>query len=261
MIRSPLGLRLNPARSIREQIAEAARLGARGIVIDAIGDISPDRLSETGRREVRQLIRSVELSLIALHLPTRRPFDTLDQLDDRLRRAERAFGLAYDLGTTLVLARLGALPPETVPERRTVFLSALGELARRADHHGVRLVIETGTEPGDVLASVLETIETAGLAASIDPATLLQHQIDPIFTTRSLGAWVAHAYASDATTAPAGRIATLPGSGFPAGTLDWEEYLGALEEIGYRGFLTIWPDPGRDPGPQFTAISDRLKRY
>jgi sugar phosphate isomerase/epimerase len=261
MIRSPLGLRLNPAQSIREQIQEAARLGAKGVVIDAIGELSPDRLSETGRREIRYLLRSVELSLIALHLPTRRPFDTLDQLEDRLQRADRAFALAFELGTTLVLARVGALPPESDAARREVFLSALHELSRRADHRGVRLTIETGTEAGDVLAAVLDAIPTRSLAASIDPAALLQNRVDPIATTRSLGPWVAHAYANDASTAPAGRIATFPGSGFPPGTLDWEEYLGALEEIQYRGYLTVWPDPARPAGPQFTALAERLKRY
>src|SRR5579883_1323615 len=117
MIRSPLGLRLNPSRPIKEQLREAAKLGAKGVVIDAVGDLAPDRLSETGRREMRYLLRSVELSLIALNLPTRRPFDTIDQLDDRLRRAEKAFGLAYELGTTLVLARVGALPPESEADR------------------------------------------------------------------------------------------------------------------------------------------------
>src|SRR5262249_29585694 len=141
MLPSPIGLRLNPAGSIREQILEAARLGARGVVLDAVGDLAPDRLSETGRREIRHLLRSGEVALTALHLPTRRPFDTLDQLDDRLRRADRAFALAYELGTTLVLARVGALPPESGPAsaRREVFLSALHELAQQADHRGVRL--------------------------------------------------------------------------------------------------------------------------
>src|SRR4051812_49178688 len=76
MIRTPLGLRLSPAQPIREQIREAARLGAKGVVIDAIGDLAPNRLSETGRRELRHLLRSVELRLIALSLPTRRAFDT-----------------------------------------------------------------------------------------------------------------------------------------------------------------------------------------
>jgi len=263
MIRSPLGLRLNPAQSIREQILAAARLGAKGVVLDAIGDLSPDKLSETGRREIRHLLRSVELTLVALSLPTRRPFDTLDQLDDRLRRADRAFALAYELGTPLVLARVGALPEESEADagRRAIFVSAVRELARSADHRGVRLALETGTEPGDVLAALLQSFDTAGLAASIDPAALIQNRIDPIATTRSLGVWAAHAYASDATTAPAGRTTTFPGSGLPPGALDWEEFLGALEEIHYRGFLTIWPDPARPVAAQFEAIAVRLKHY
>jgi sugar phosphate isomerase/epimerase len=261
MIRSPLGLRLSPARPLREQVTEAARLGAKGVVLDAIGDLSPDRLSETGRREVRHLLRSVEVTLIAMSLPTRRPFDTLDQLEDRLRRAERAFALAYELGSKLVLARVGALPPESDAERRAIFVSALGELTRRADHRGVRLAIETGTEPGDQLAPLLESFDTTGLAASVDPAALLQNRIDPVATTRSLGAWVVHAYANDATTAPASRVVSFPGTGFPPGVLDWEEYLGALEEIGYQGYLTIWPDPARPVAPQFTAIQGRLARF
>ncbi|MBV8231219.1 MAG: hypothetical protein JO329_14640, partial [Planctomycetaceae bacterium] len=84
MIRTPLGLRLLPNTSVREQIQEAARLGARGVVIDAVGDLGPDRLTETGRRELRHLLRSIDVALIAMHLPTRRSFNTTDQLDDRL---------------------------------------------------------------------------------------------------------------------------------------------------------------------------------
>src|SRR5438105_4529343 len=101
MIRSPLGLRLDPGRPIREQIRGAASAGAGGILVDAAGDLAPDRLSETGRRELRQILRSVELDLVALNLPTRRPFDSLDQIEGRLERADRAFAMAFDLGTRL----------------------------------------------------------------------------------------------------------------------------------------------------------------
>src|SRR5437762_6919329 len=110
MIRNPLGLRLDPDGPVRDQISEAARLGAKGVVLEAIGDLAPQRLSETGRRELRHLLRSVELSLIALSLPTKRPFDTIDQLDDRLARADRAFAMAYDLGSQLVLVNVGGVP-------------------------------------------------------------------------------------------------------------------------------------------------------
>ena len=118
MIRHALGLRLDSSRPVRDQIHEAARWRARGVVLEAIGDLSPPRLSESGRRELRHLLRTMELSLVAPSLPTRRSFDTIDQLDDRIRRADTAFALAYELGTKLVLARVGQVPPEEDQARR-----------------------------------------------------------------------------------------------------------------------------------------------
>jgi sugar phosphate isomerase/epimerase len=259
MIRNPLGLRLDPARPVRDQIHEAARLGARGIVLDAIGDLAPVRLGVTGRRELRHILRTVELSLIALALPTRRPFDTTDQLDDRIRRADAAFAMAYELGTTVVLARVGAVPPVEDTARRAVFSDAVGELGRRADHRGVRLAVETGSETGAALRAFLEPLGLPALAASIDPAGLLQSGIDPVATVRELADWVAHAYARDATGAPGVPAFSPRGFGFPSGALDWAEYLGALEEIGYHGFLTVWPPPGRPAATEFATIAARLK--
>jgi sugar phosphate isomerase/epimerase len=260
MIRTPLGLRLNPSQPIREQIREAAKLGAKGVVVDAIGDLAPQRLSETGRREFRLLLRSVELRLIAVSLPTRRPFDTVDQLDDRLQRAESAFLMAYDLGTSLVLAKVGGIPPEGEAIARETFVGAVRELGRRADHKGVRLAIETGPDPGETLRAFLDNLASIGLAASVDPASLLQSGQDPISVVRALGSWIAHAYATDAIGSAI--VSTLARrSGFPAGALDWEEYLGALEEVNYQGYLTIWPDPDRPAGSQFTAMVQRLSRF
>ncbi len=260
MIATPLGLRLDPARPVREQIREAARIGARGVVVDATGDLAPDRLSETGRRELRHLLRSVELTLVALNLPTRRSFDTLEQLDDRLRKAEGAFAMGYELGTALVLAKVGGIPPESDAVPRETFLGAVRELGRRADHRGVRLAVETGPDSGESLRALLDGLASNGLAASVDPAALLQRGHDPVATTRALGPWIAHAYASEsATSALATSLARR--AGLPPGALDWAEYLGALEEANYRGYLTVWPDPGRDAAPQFNAIADRLKRF
>lgn len=263
MIRSPLGLRLSlrPGQSPKDEIRMAAGLGAKGIVVDASGDLAPDRLSDTGRRELRHLLRSTELSLIALNLPTRRPFDSFDGLDDRLARAERAMSLSYELGSRLVLARVGPIPAEDDPKREP-FVHALRELGRRAEHRGVRLTVETGTDTGEAVRSMLETLGSPGLAAGIDPAALLKFGFDPITATRVLGPWVVHAYANDATGAAGRTLTANPrGFGFPAGALDWEEYLGALEEIEYRGFLTIFPEPGTDPKTTFKAMADRLAKF
>lgn len=260
MIRHPLGLRLGTENSVRDQIHEAARLGARGVVVEAIGDVAPHRLGDTGRREVRHILRTVELSLIGLALPTRRPFDTTDQLDERLRRADAAFAMAYELGTRIVVMRTGAVPRPEEESRLAVFTNTLRELGRRAEHHGVKLALETGADPGEKLKAFLDALASPGLAASIDPGSILQAGIDPITTVRDLGSWVVHAYASDATGAPGVSAINPRGFGFPPGALDWEEYLGSLEEIGYHGFLTVWPKPGFPAASQFRAVVDRLKK-
>ena len=262
MIRSPLGLRLDPTRPIKEQIRAAASAGARGVVIDGSGDLAPEQLSDSGRRELRQVLRSVGRDLIALNLPTRRPFDSLDQLEGRIARADLAFGLAYDLGTRLVLARVGGLPPAEEPARLEAFRTAIGELGRRAEHRGVRFAIEAGATPGGSLAAFLGSFGMPSLAVSLDPASLLGQGIDPALATRELGDLLAHAYANEASRSST-VLASLGGRGpaFPAGSLDWEEYLGSLEEVNYRGYLTVWPDPGTNPVQQFEAISARLARY
>lgn len=259
MIRSPLGLRLDAGRPIKDQIRGAASAGAKGVVVDASGDLSPDRLTETGRREVRHALRSVELSLIALNLPTRRPFDSLDQIEDRLARADRAFALAYELGTRMVLVKVGGLPPEADAGRREAFTTALLELGKRADFRGIRLAIETGEEPGAVLGSYIQSLSLPSLGVSLDPSSLLRRGIDPVAATRELGPWVVHAYANDASRSS--KLANPRGFGFPPGVLDWEEYLGALEEINYRGYLTVWPDPDGDPLAQFKAVAGRLAAF
>ncbi len=261
MIRHPLALRLDPDGSVRDQIHAAARLGARGVVVEAIGDIAPHRLGDTGRRELRHILRTVEMSLVGLALPTRRPFDTTDQLDERMRRADAALAMAYELDTKIVLVRAGTIPPAEDEARLGVFTSTLVELGRRAEHHGVKLALETGADTGIKLKEFLDSAGSAGLAASIDPGSILQAGIDPIATVRELATWVVHAYAKDATGS-AGVPAVNPrGFGFPPGALDWEEYLGALEETGYRGFLTVWPAAGRPAPAQFTAVLNRLKNF
>ncbi len=260
MIRSPLAFRLNPqpARDLRDQLREAASLGAKGLVLDAAGDLNPDRLGETGRRELRHVLRTMELAPVALHLPTRRPFETDEQLDDRLARADGAFAMAYDLGFRLMLARVGRVPDESDAPRRETFAMALRELARRADRRGVRLAIEAGEQPGAVLSAFLDALAEPALAASLDPGAMLRFGHDPGESVVALGHHLAHAYATDT----AGASAAPRRYGFRAGTLDWETYLGSLEEVDYRGSLTIWPDPNApDQAGRFREMVALLRSF
>ena len=259
MIRSPLSLRLDPAQPIRDQIRLAAEAGARGIIIDASGELAPANLSETGRRELRHLFRSVEITLVGLHLPTRRGFDTFDQIEDRLARADRAFQLAYDLGTRLILVRGGVIPPVEDETKRAAFHSTVDELARRADHRGLQVALETGTEPGATLKELLDDRNQPNLVASVDPAYLLRNGFDPVAAVEDLGPRLAHVYLHQAVGQQVGLALASRRNSRSASSLDWESYLGALEEVNYRGSMTIWPESTDRLFAQFRTIAESLR--
>ncbi len=259
MIRSPLSLRLDPARPIREQVRLAAEAGAKGVIIDASGELAPAQLSETGRRELRHLFRSVEMTLVGIHLPTRRGFDTFDQIEDRLARAGRVFALAYDLGTRLILVRAGVVPTIEEADKRAAFLTTVAELAGRAEHQGLQLALETGTEPGHVLKAVLDERDLPNLVASLDPAYLLRNGFDPVAAVRELGPRVAHAYLHQAVGTEVRLGLANRRNTRGASSLDWENYFGALEEINYRGSMTIWPEATDQLFAQFRTIAESLR--
>ena len=58
--------------SFRQGLPQAARMGAAGVQVDAAGDLAPDRLTETARRELKNLLRTYAQDLTALNCPLRR---------------------------------------------------------------------------------------------------------------------------------------------------------------------------------------------
>jgi sugar phosphate isomerase/epimerase len=261
MIRCPLGLRLDgkPGPSFRQLLRSAASAGAQGVVLEATGDLSPDRLGETGRRELRHLLRSIELGLAALALPTRRSFDDLADFDERVARIDRAMRLAFELGTSVVLLRPGQVPAEEREKEREAFLHALGMLARRADHRGVRIGLELEIPSPSSLLEVLHALDQPTLGVSLDPVALLALHQDPPAVMRLLGSHVVHAYAPAMMQAPAHPSRRSLGE--RGRSLDWAAFLGACEEVGYHGYLTIWPEPGQDAIQAFLQTASQLARF
>src|SRR4051794_28152951 len=88
---------------VRAAITQAARMGAEGVQIDAVGDLSPDRLTATGRREFGNLLRSFGQELAALNVPLRRGLDVADNLQPRLDHLRKVMQLAFDLGAGRVV--------------------------------------------------------------------------------------------------------------------------------------------------------------
>jgi sugar phosphate isomerase/epimerase len=240
-----IGIRLESlGLPLRRGLTEAGRVGAGGVQADAVGDLVPDQLSQSGRREFRHLLRAHNLELTALGCPLRRGLDTAENQQPRLEHIQKVLTLSADLGPRLVIVQAGAIPekPDSVPGR--ILDESLRALARHGDRIGATLALETGLESGAVLAAYLKRFDTAALAVNLDPANLLLHGLDPYESTQALHGLVRHVHARDARRASASRAAAEVPLGH--GDIDWMMFLAALEQIEYRGWITVEREAGEN---------------
>jgi L-ribulose-5-phosphate 3-epimerase len=233
-----IGIRLEAlGLPLRRALREAQRLGVRGVQADAAGDLSPHTLSQTGRSAFRHLLGSHNLELTALGCPLRRGLDSPEDQQQRIDHTQAVLHLSLDLGARIAIVQAGRVP-ENADDPRAAFLTeALQVLGRHGDRIGAVLALETGLESGAVLASFLDRFDTGGLGVNLDPANLLMGGFDPYESARALRGRVVHSNAKDVRVSGASRTAQEVPLG--RGDIDWMRYLAALEEIEYRGWLTV----------------------
>ncbi|HVS39289.1 MAG TPA: sugar phosphate isomerase/epimerase family protein [Gemmataceae bacterium] len=240
MSRLKIGVRLESlGLPLRQGLAAAARLGVPGVRVDAVGDLSPNRLSETGRREFRHLLRSHNLELVAVGCPLRRGLDAVEDQQPRIEHVRRVMTLSYDLGPRVTIVEAGAVPGEGEGEeaRGRLLTESLTALAAHGDRIGAILALETGLESGEALNAYLARFDSGSLGANLDPANLLTHGFDVYESARALDRRIVRVTARDARLVGASRTAQEVPLGH--GDVEWMQFLGVLEEVEYRGWMTV----------------------
>jgi sugar phosphate isomerase/epimerase len=252
-----IGIRLEAlGLPLRRGLQEAQRLGVTGVQIDAVGDLSPHHLSQSGRREFLHLLLSCNLELTALGCPLHRGLDAAEDQQQRIDHTKMVLDLSLDLGAGRAIVQAGRIPEKADDPRTLLLAEALQALGRHGNRVGAVLALETGLESGAVLRAFLERCDTGGLGVNLDPANLLLHDFDPCASARALQGKIVHTHATDARrarTSPSAQEVPLG-----QGDIDWPQYLGALEEIDYRGWLTIKRENGV---AGVAAAVDFLRRF
>lgn len=246
MARIKLGISLRSLPwPLRRSLQEAQKAGAQGVELAAQGDVAPQQLSQTGRREVRHLLRSYDLELAVLFCPLRHGLDVAENLQPRIEFIKQAMTLAFDLGPRIVVVQAGKIPEKDDDPRMPLFREALESLGRHGDRSGTRLALDTGLESGDALRTFLDRFDSGSLAVNYNPANLLIAGHDPEAAARALIGRIAHVHAEDARAISPNRLQRVP---LGHGDLDWLQLLGTFEEIEYRGYLTVTGDEPAEVG-------------
>jgi sugar phosphate isomerase/epimerase len=260
MKRMNIGIYLDPlGLPLRKALQEAERLGVAGVQVDAAGPLAPDTLSQTGRREFRHLLRAHNLELTALGCPLRRGLDITQNQEARIDYVRKVMSLSFDLGPRVVVIQPGRIIEDDKDPRFHLLSEALLALGQFGDRTGTSLALETGLEAGADLRRFLDRFDTGGLGVNLDPANLLLHGFDVYASVKALSGKITHAHAKDARQAGSSRVAEEVPLGH--GDIDWFQLLGALEEIEYRGWLTIERESGANRLADVAAGVGFLRRF
>jgi sugar phosphate isomerase/epimerase len=235
----------------RAALAAAARMKLAGVQLDAVGDFHPDRLSQSGRREVMHALRSNGLELTALAVPLRNGLDTPVNLEPRLAHVRKVLSLSFELGARRVIVEAGRVPDKPDDPPGATLRESLTALGSHADRVGAVLAVETGLESGAALAGFLRSFP-GGLGVNYDPANLLLHGFDPVANVAPLKDLIVHTHAHDArpgAASPSAQSAPIGG-----GDVDWMAYLASLAAIEYDGWIVVELDE-----PDAAAVEQGVK--
>ena len=257
---------------------EYARLaGAQGIQIYATsGPASPEELKGEKKTEFLKLLQSNGLEIAALcgDLGGHGFSDPLDN-PRRIEKSKRILDLAKELGTDVVTTHIGVVPEYKSHDRYKVLQDACGQLAEYADSIGAHFAIETGPEKASVLKEFLDSLGSTGVAVNLDPANLVMVTgDDPAQAVYTLKDYIVHTHAKDGIRlldkSPEiiyGMVEEEIQSGeafrevpLGEGSVDFDEYLNALRDIGYNGYLTIEREVGDNPRKDIEKAVAFLKK-
>lgn len=276
----PIGVILESFRTDRSSaIKKAAEIGAKGIQMYATnGENSPENLSATDRVELKKEVEGNNLVFSALCGDLGKGFGNKELNPELIEKSKKIVELAKDLGTDIVTTHIGVVPEDKNHERYKIMQEACYELARFADSMEAHFAVETGPETASVLKEFLDDLDSKGVAVNLDPANFkMVTGDDPVKAVYTLKDYIVHTHAKDGNRLNIGNpefiynvVHPVP-QGFndiqyfeevPLGTgsVDFANYLKALEEIGYRGFLTIEREVGDSPEKDILTAYEFLKK-
>lgn len=289
MIINPIGIMVDSLRlGLRDGLKKSKELGADGVQIYAVsGEMDPANLTPGARKELRDYIASLDLQISALcgdlggH-----GFQDQTVNAAKIEKSKRILDLAVELGSSVVTTHIGVVPEDRNGSIYQTMLQACEELGVYASSLGAYFAVETGPETSAHLKSFLDNLSTKGVSVNFDPANMVMVTgDDPVQGVYTLKDYIVHTHVKDGIRLRQAdprevygslgykpmtheNIAEAATSGdsyrelaLGEGHVDFARYFGALQEIGYKGYLTIEREVGDQPEKDIASAIAFIQKY
>ena len=265
MYQFPIGAMVDSFRQpTRDAIKTAAELGVQGLQMYATtGENAPENLTGQKRRDLLHYVKDHGLCFSAICGDLGKAFIYPERNVMLIDASKRIMDLAKELETDVVTTHIGVIPVDKTCDRYKIMQAAAYELAQYADAMHAHFAIETGPEIAVTLKAFLDDLGSRGVAVNMDPANFVMvTKDDPVQAVYTLKDYIVHTHAKDGVNLkpcdPEKIYAEMDHGAWdsePAfkevplgqGAVDFPKYLKALEDVGYRGFLTIEREVGGNP--------------
>lgn len=258
----------------------AAEVGASAIQVSgAWGDLDSRTVTVEKRNEFAAMVKDNGLKISALcgDFICGNPeysFSDKAKQSEIIERSKRILDLACELNTNIVTTHVGVIPTDHSGDKFKIMQETCVSLAQYADSLKAHFAIETGPEIATTLKSFLDSLGSKGVAVNLDPANLVMVTgDDPVKAVHTLKDYIVHTHAKDGRRLLVGDPHVIYGEieneiqnaryfeevALGEGEVDYKNYLLALDEIGYRGYLTIEREAGDNPKADIIKAVNFLK--
>ena len=280
MYQFPIGVMLESFRlPTPEALAKAEAIGAKGIqMYSTNGEHAPENMTPEKCRELLDMLHSHGLCFSALCGDLGHGFGNAELNPTLIEKSKRILDLALTLETGIVTTHIGVVPKDPNHDRYKIMQEACATLAEYADSIGAHFAVETGPETSAELKAFLDSLGgSRGVGVNLDPANLVMVTgDDPVGAVHNLKDYIVHTHAKDGVMLHRGNPEYIYGVVHPVpqefqgiqyfaevplgqGGVNFDTYLAALDEIGYKGFLTIERECGDSPETDIRIAAEHLR--
>ena len=280
MYQFPIGVMLESFRlPTPEAVAKAAEVGAQGIQMYCTGgEHAPENMTPAKCAELLDLLKSHGLRFSALCGDLGHGFGNAELNPTLIEKSKRIVDLSLTLECGIVTTHIGVVPTDKNHDRYKIMQEACYTLAEYADSVGARFAVETGPETSADLKAFLDSLGgTKGVGVNLDPANLVMVTgDDPVAAVHNLKDYIVHTHAKDGVMLHRGNPEYIYGVVHPVpeefqgiqyfaevplgqGSVHFDTYMAALDEIGYKGFLTIERECGNSPEADIRLAAEHLR--
>ena len=280
MYQFPVGVMTDSfGTDFKTAVEKAAKMGAKGVQTYCTrGEFAPEVMTDAKAKEILDIVKSNGLVFSAICGDLGHGFGNAEQNPENIEKSKRIMELAKILECDIVTTHIGVVPTDKTIDRYKVMQEACFALAEFADGMNSHFAIETGPETSAVLKEFLDSLNSKGVAVNLDPANLVMvTKDDPVQAVYNLKDYIVHTHAKDGNNlkpcnpeyiyrvvhpippeySQGGYFEEVP---LGTGSVPFKEYLEALSDIGYKGFLTVERECGDDPEKDIKIAVDYLKK-